>query len=268
MSWSIGVATGACVDRPICDVLGMLHRAGVSGVELGTPPRHFDLWKASEVAAVSRALQGLPLGAVSIHAPFGEPIDLAHPDPRHRQSGVDATIAAARVLKGLGGRIVVVHPSDLLRHGADIAARLDASAGSLRAIAAACRQEGLQLAVESPLPHLIGGHPDEFAWLLSQVPAEVGVCLDTGHVALSHSWRRFAELCDGRVVHIHASDNHGQYDDHLVPGTGTIDWGEIGATLRAMTFAGWMMLELRCPDGDAQAYFGGAVARAIELVGH
>lgn len=267
MSWSIGIATGACVDRPICDVLDTLHHAGAPGVELGTPPRHFDLANAGAVAAVGHCLQRLPLRAVSIHAPFSESLDLAHPDPRHRHAGIEATMAAARTIKQLGGRIVVVHPSDLVRHGADVAARLEASAASLRVVAAACRQEGVQLAIESPLPHLIGGHPDEFAWLLGHVAEGAGVCLDTGHVALGRAWRRFAELSDGRLVHVHASDNHGHYDDHLVPGDGTIDWTEIAASLRAIRFDGWVMLELTCPGGDAQDHFRVARTRAAALIG-
>ena len=266
MTWSIGIATGACCDRPICDVLGTLHEAGASGVELGTPVRHFDLWKASEVEAVGDRLRGLPLRAISIHAPFGESLDLAHPDPRHRQAGIDATMASARTLKQLGGGIVVAHPSDLVRHGADIAARLEASAASLRAVSAACRQEGMTLAIESPLPHLIGGHPDEFAWLLAHVADGAGVCLDTGHVALGRSWRRFADLCHGRLVHVHASDNYGQYDDHLPPGDGTIDWPEIATTLRSIGFAGWVMLELGCPGGDTSAYFRAALTRAAAVL--
>jgi sugar phosphate isomerase/epimerase len=266
MSWSLGVATGACLDRPICEVLDVLEDAGARGVELGTPPRHFDLWKAEDVAAVERTLQRLSLRAVSIHAPFGEPLDLAHPAPSHRQAGIDGAIAAARALRRLGGRIVVVHPSDLTRHGADIAARLDASAASLRVIAAACREAGMQLAIESPLPHLIGGHPDEFGWLLGRLDGDAGVCLDTGHLALARSWRRFAELCDGRIVHVHASDNHGQYDDHLVPGEGTVDWAEVAATLRAIGFGGWVMLELRCPTGDARHGFRSALARGHAVI--
>jgi sugar phosphate isomerase/epimerase len=267
MTWSIGVATGACPARPIGDVLATLHQAGVAGVELGTPPRHFDVWKAGEVDAVGDRLQQLPLRAVSIHAPFGESLDLAHPDPRHRQAGIDAALAAARTIKQLGGRIVVAHPSDLARHGADIAARLEASAASLRSVAAGCRRENVQLAIESPLPHLIGGHPDEFEWLLRHVDDGAGVCLDTGHIALGRSWRRFVEVAGDRLVHVHASDNYGQYDDHLPPGDGTIDWGEIAATLRQATSGGWMILELQCPGDDGSGYFRRAVAQAHALVG-
>ena len=98
MTWSIGLATGACIDRPICDVLGTLHEAGASGVELGTPPRHFDLWKAGEVAAVSDRLCRLPLQAISIHAPFGESQDLAHHGER---IGVLANRTAPTVCGGV-----------------------------------------------------------------------------------------------------------------------------------------------------------------------
>jgi len=267
VSWSLGVATGACIDRPIVDVLATLHESGVFGVELGTPPRHFDLWKPGELAAVSQRLRELPLTAVSIHAPFGHHLDLAHPDAHHRQAGVDAILTAARTIKELGGRLVVVHPSDLARHGADIGARLEHSASSLRSLSATCREEDVQLAIESPLPHLIGGHPDEFDWILRHVGDGAGVCLDTGHIALGRSWRRFVEVTDGRLVHVHASDNHGHYDDHLPPGEGTVDWGEIAATLHQVRFGGWMMLELRCPGDDPVAYFHHALVRAEALIG-
>jgi sugar phosphate isomerase/epimerase len=266
VSWSIGVATGACTERPIIEVLETLHRGGVVGVEVGTLPRHFDVGKVGEVTAVAERLRELSLAAVSIHAPFGHQLDLAHSDANIRQAGMDAVLTAARAIKQLGGRLVVVHPSDLERHAADVDARLEQSACSLRLLSASCRDEGVQLAIESPLPHLIGGHPDEFERILRHVDG-AGACLDTGHIALGRSWRRFLEVTDGRLVHVHASDNHGQYDDHLPPGEGTIDWAEIIASLRGAEFGGWMMLELRCPGDDALGYFRNAVARTQALVG-
>lgn len=267
MTWSIGVATGSCIGRPVLEVLDDFSRAGVEGVELGTLPRHFDYHAADRIAAVAAHLGALGIVPVSIHAPFGPACDLADHHERRRDEARAGILAAARALKQLGGRIVVAHPSDLIRHGADIDAHLTYAASGLRAVAAACKDEGLQLAIESPLPHLIGGHPDEFDFILRHVGEDAGVCLDTGHVSLGRAWRRFMDVAAGRLVHVHASDNHGQFDDHLPPGEGSIDWREIVASLRGAGFAGWMILELGCPADGAPAFFAGAVARARALAG-
>jgi sugar phosphate isomerase/epimerase len=265
VSWSVGVATGSCVDTPIVDILEVFHDGGVRGLVVAPPPRHFDLWKPELLEPVVTRLQALQIAAVSIHAPFGHALDLAHPHAHHREAGIHAILLAARAIRQMGGSLVVVHPSDLPRTGADITARLESSAASLRAAADGCRSEGVRMAIESPLPHLIGGHPDEFAWILKHVDANAGVCLDTGHIALGRAWQRFMEIADGRLVHVHASDNHGHYDDHLPPGEGTIDWRTVLASLRDAEFAGWVMLELRCPDVHRPDYFRQAVERTHAL---
>jgi sugar phosphate isomerase/epimerase len=267
VNWSVGVATGACFDQPLTETLGVLQAAGVRGVEIGTPPGHFDVWKPDVLEAVRDRLRDLPIGAISIHAPFGHALDLAHWDAGHREAGLEGIALSARAIKRLGGSIVVAHPSDLPRAAADISARLDASAASLRQAADRCRVEGVRLAIESPLPHLVGGHPDEFGWLLQHVGDAAGVCLDTGHIALGRAWRRFMAVADGRLIHVHASDNHGQFDDHLPPGEGIIDWREVMGSLDDAGFMGWMMLELRCPPRDPVTYFRDAVARCEALHG-
>jgi sugar phosphate isomerase/epimerase len=266
MSWSIGVATGSCIGQPVLEVLDTLQTAGVRGVELGTLLRHFDYTAADVVAAVSGRLQSLAVEPISIHAPFGPACDLADHHAQRREAAREGILASARVLKQLGGRIVVAHPSDLTRHGADVTMHLDHAVAGLRAVATTCREEGMLLAIESPLPHLIGGHPDEFAFILRHVGDAAGVCLDTGHVSLGRAWRRFMDVSDGRLVHIHASDNHGQFDDHLPPGDGAIDWTEIVSSLHGAVFRGWMMLELECPTGsNAKAFFARALDRTTGL---
>jgi sugar phosphate isomerase/epimerase len=262
----LGVSTGACIDRPILDALESMHEGGVAGVEIGTPPGHFDQSNATEVTAVAARVRALALQAVSIHAPFGPHLDLAHPHEHHRRAGIDAILTSARAIAQLGGRLVVAHPSDLSRHDADIRTRLEHSASSLRALASSCRELGVQLAIESPLPHLLGGHADEFDWILRHVDADVGACLDTGHIALGRAWQQFLEVTRGRLVHVHASDNHGSRDDHLPPGEGCIDWSEIAASLHEVSFAGWVILELRCPGSNAGEYFRNAIARSRALL--
>lgn len=264
---AVGLATGACHSLSILETIDAAAGSSVTGLEIGTPPRHFDLWQPAQVDAVAARLGRHHLRAVSIHAPFGVGLDLADPRELHRRAALDAIGAAARAIKRLGGRIVVVHPSDLPRHAHDVAARLADSARGLAELARSCRQHDLTLAVESPLPHLIGGHPDEFAWLLQRLDASAGVCLDTGHTALGRHWRGFLAVSAGRLVHVHVSDNHGHRDDHLPPGDGTVDWADIARSLGEVDYQGWLMLELGCPDGGLPGYFRRAVVQAERLLG-
>jgi sugar phosphate isomerase/epimerase len=266
MSWRLGISTGGCLDRPILDVIPDILASRTPGVEVGTPPRHFDPLQDWQVTALGERLRASALEAVSIHAPFGGLFDLADPNPRHRHAAIGAALTAASAIKRLGGRLVIVHPSDLERHGRDAGTRLADSAASLRLLAANCAAEAVTVAVESPLPHLIGGQPDEFAWLLGQLDDSVGVCLDTGHTALGGHWRRFVEVAGERLVHVHAHDNRGQWDDHLPPGDGLIDWTDVTRSLKDARYDGWLMLELACPNGDNAAYLKRAVDQARRLL--
>jgi sugar phosphate isomerase/epimerase len=243
------VASGASLRRSIFDVLPEIQAAGAAGFEVGTPPGHFAPGDRAEVHRLIEAVRAGGPRPISIHAPFGPSLDLASPDRHIREMAIAAHATAADALKQLGGKIVVVHPSDLERQGRDVEERLSDCARSLGIVADYCHDLGLILAVESPLPHLIGGHPEEFRWLLAQLDPTARVCLDTGHLALGHHWDRFLALAGGRLAHVHASDNHGTHDDHLPPGDGRIDWAHVRHTLAAAGFHGWIMLELSCNDG-------------------
>lgn len=267
MSWRIGISTGACTHLPIVDVLPSIAAAGAAGVEIGTPPAHFDPWQEAQIVDVQQALAATRLEAVSIHAPFGGLLDLADQNAHHRYAAIGAALTASSALQRLGGHLVVAHPSDLPRYQHDGPARLADAVRSLTVLADNCAAAGQTLLVESPLPHLIGGHPDEFAYLLDHLPASVGVCLDTGHTTLGQHWHRFVEIAGPRLKHVHASDNHGHRDDHLPPGLGHLDWRDLMRTLRAVEFDGWIMLELACPGTEPlEKYFHDAFARAADLL--
>jgi sugar phosphate isomerase/epimerase len=255
----IGLATGACPEAPILEMLPAFALSGASGLEIGTPPRHFDVMSRDQVGALQRALSAGGLRVVSMHAPFGGLLDLAAPSPHHRATAIDGIAAAATALRQFGGSIIVVHPSDLERHHHDVGARLADSASSINTLADRCRDLGVRVAVESPLPHLIGGHPHEFATILDALAPDVGVCLDTGHTTLAGHWHGFVTAAGTRLIHVHAHDNHGYADDHLAPGDGVINWTDIRASLDAASYTGWIMIELHCPPADPRAYFKRAV---------
>lgn len=266
MTWNIGVSTGCCLEHRILDVLSAVKVAGLTGVELGTPPNHFNPFDRAQIRDVGERLRTLELTAVSIHAPFGGGLELSAADARERQAAIGRVAVAAAALKDVRGSLVVVHPTDIPRHEADVERRLDYAIDALNTLASICRGMGLTLAVETPLPHLIGGSPDEFEWILRRLDPSAVVCLDTAHTTLGHNWDRFVAHGDSRIAHVHASDHRGRYDDHLAPGDGIIDWAHIASTLARVGYHGWIMLELKCGAVSHAEHFSRAWRQATRLL--
>jgi sugar phosphate isomerase/epimerase len=255
MTWSIGASTGCCQQTPIVDVIGALAAVEIPAIEIGTPPGHFDIWQRPQVEAIKRELTRTGVHAVAIHAPFGGLLDLSDPNPHHRNAGMAAILTAAAVLQELGGHIVVIHATDVVSSVSDATIRLQHACDSVHALQRACRDRAMTLAIESPLGHLIGGSPHEFARLLASAGPDARVCLDTGHTWLGRRWDAFVDLARGRLVHLHAHDNDGTFDDHKPPGEGFIDWTSVARSLRSLDYDGWLMLELACPHEPLPAYF-------------
>lgn len=251
--WKFAVSSSCCINMPLLTMLQGFHDAGVRAIELGTPPRHFDPWRHDQIVELAHRLREFRIAAVAVHAPFGGLLDLTDPNPHHRHAAIGAILSAASALRELGGRRTVVHLSDTPRVARTIDERLSHGQASLRVLARACAHMDVLLAVETPLPHQVGGHPEEFATVMKPLDRTVGVCVDTAHATLGQHWDDYMNVVGHRVVHVHASDHRGQADDHLCPGDGIIDWSHIRQSLAGIGFDGWVVLELSSftgPLGD------------------
>jgi sugar phosphate isomerase/epimerase len=267
VTWQFAAATACCADRPVVSTIEAFHRASITAVELGTPPGHFDPWSHADVRALRTRLRQLSMTAISIHAPFGGLLDLTDPNPHHRHAAVGAILSAATAVREVGGARVIVHLSDVPREGQDVEARLARAADALNLLARALDQMSVTLAVETPLPHLIGGDPKEFASVVKRLPPTVGACFDTAHTTLGRHWDAFMQSVGSRLIHVHASDHRGQRDDHLPPGVGIIDWHHIRGSLAAIRFTGWIVLEVGCPNETMTPYIESAMRRTQALFG-
>lgn len=83
---------------------------------------------------------------------------------------------------------------------------------------------------------------------VSQLVREVGCphfgwCYDVGHhFSNGGGLADLLNVCTAPLsLHIH--DNHGNYDDHLIPGDGKIDWGELLRLLKTVGYKGDLVLE-------------------------
>ena len=254
------------MDHPIAWAVADIPRAVIGGIDAPTPPRHFDPARLRDVAALNDYVRETGTEPVSVHAPFGGFLDLSDPDPHHRFAALGAIVTAASALLALGGTIVVVHPSDVPRDHENVSRRLDDCISALQILDRLLDAMGLHLAIESPLPHLVGGDAGEFRYIIDRV-GKAGVCLDTSHVTLGHQWDRFLDVAGARLIHLHANDHRGERDDHLAPGDGIIDWGRIGADLTRLGYRGWLMLELDCSCGPSADRFSRARDQLLARLG-
>ncbi len=74
---------------------------------------------------------------------------------------------------------------------------------------------------------------------------KIGICLDTGHVHINGEDFSEAIRAAGKYpLHIHIDDNHGESDEHMIPGKGTIDFRPLVSSLKKMDYRGCVSAEL------------------------
>jgi sugar phosphate isomerase/epimerase len=264
MKWEIGLSTGIGYAHPIAEVLPCVADAGFRVIEVSTAPHHLRYDDAGAVAAAARSIREHGLRVHSLHAPFGHEVNITSPEAQQRRQAHARLTQAAEALRALGGQLYVIHPGgEDQRWVWDRQPRLALSVEGLTRVWEECRSRGLTMVVETPLPHLLGGQVEDFAWILDRLPREgVGICLDTSHTALGGSLYEVIERFGSRLVHVQASDNHGRTDDHLTPGEGHIDWARVLSALERLRYEGVFMLEVS-GEGDLREH----VIRASSLIG-
>lgn len=210
------------------------------GVELWldwtAEPERFERSRWPELKSACRGLSSLSLHSRLIHR-F---------DPETIREEID--LAAF-----LGADPLVVHPRSLgIEAGTWDACLLRTVDGSDRervaGILSYARTRSVRLALENGAMDLLAAVADAFP-AGSPGGSQLGICIDTGHANLhrdlfANPAAAFLRAFADRLIHLHVSDNSGAGDEHLLPGTGTIDWRSLAAALRRIPFRGAIVLEL------------------------
>ncbi len=104
------------------------------------------------------------------------------------------------------------------------------------------RQNGVILAFENT-----GYCVDCFNYTFDLIP-DAKFCYDTGHEFLYGGGHKFLSLYGDKLVALHLSDNHGEYDDHIIPFDGILNFDEIAKNIAKCSFSGTVMLEVPYKD--------------------
>lgn len=246
--WPIGLSTGCFYNQSILNVLEAIRDHGFREIEVCSFPAHLDYHRDEDVLRAGEGMRALGLRPLSFHAPFADRIDITSPDEKIRDAAVAELLAACRAASLLGAENIVLHPGPE-RAGRpppeEFLHRIHHAAQSLNRVAAYCCETGVQLLLENMLPHLLFGRVSDMMYLLGEInTCTVGTCLDTGHARLSGDLENVFRKLAGHLKMVHINDNLGDWDAHLVPGDGSIDWPWVFTELRRQPFSGGLIIEM------------------------
>ena len=253
--WAVGLSTGCLYHYKLNDVLEPVRAKGFHQIETGANREHFDYDDPVSVSHVRESLQKLGLKTLSFHGPFGDHIDISSPDKKMRSESVNEILRAVRAAAVIDAKFFLLHPGPekegKLTDG-HYFRRLKSCLYSLERIFVTCREYHLELILENMLPHLYLGGPEDILWLIGKMESGIpGICLDTGHANTSRNasdmYRRFSRHV--RMLHVH--DNHGNEDEHLIPGNGDIKWAELFQLMKSQDYNGALMLEIGSGDKES-----------------
>jgi sugar phosphate isomerase/epimerase len=247
----VSISTHLFVFQPLDDaILSLLPLYGFAFAEIWAMPPHFPYEDDAAADRIAGDMARHGVRIASIHGPIYPDVrtyktdrwfSLASLDAERRAASVEANRKAAAWLGRNGGGTVVLHtgfPSeDWYPH------RWAAFLSSLNELIDSS-PPSVRFAVENT--PVGSGRTDVIMDIVARYPAErVGVCLDLGHANIQESVPAAIKAVGGRLIHVHASDNNGEKDDHFIPGKGKIRWDRAIAALRETGFEGPFTQELR-----------------------
>ncbi len=178
----------------------------------------------------------------TLHLPFVE-LNPASLIKSVRQLSEDRIKRALEFGEALGARVGVLHTGQVpVRHPMALSLAREALEKTLTALLPLpfpIALENLALSEED----LLKG-PEALKDLLARFP-QYGFCLDVGHALVELGPRGpflYLEALGEKLLHLHLHDNHGQRDDHLPVGTGSVPWEKLAPFLKG--FSGTAALEV------------------------
>jgi sugar phosphate isomerase/epimerase len=224
----------------LADRLTAIAQAGIPAVNLGTSQiRHLLRSKTEETRLLSGQIDSRGLAVDWVHAPFRIPVIYdAGSEMYHLSMG--AMKCVVDIAAELGGDTVIIHamnedfPEDIVTRP-----YLGQLVESYTVLVSYARERGVKVAVENidepysfPILQTLFDHVNELTF-----------CFDTGHAQKYQVWNHYIPRYIGRISALHIHDNHGEIDEHLIPGDGIIDFSDLCARLESAGYNGYLGVE-------------------------
>lgn len=252
-------------------LLDTFQKAGAQGVELFAARQHFDYTNRAEVRELSGWFQANPTEAFSLHAPLypdhemgrsgAHAVNVIHPEKSRRIDAMDEIKRALEAAEQIPFRHLVVHLGE--REDRWSPRALEFSLTALEHLRAFANPLGVKLLVEN-LQNDVTRPAHLIEILTTGHFRDIGVCFDAGHAHLGDGVAATLAELQPLIGSAHLHDNHGERDEHLWPGDGSIAWNEVYDGLKSAPKTPAGVLEIHYSLGDAPEAVGERAARAFQ----
>jgi sugar phosphate isomerase/epimerase len=248
----VGASTIPFREPLTTEILTIFKDAGIKTLELCDYHPNFLYEDMSFCSFVKQAMRDMELELNSIHIHLkhrDERCDLASLDPSEREKALTGHRQSVDFAAELGGCILVTHDIAIQLDEQDGRDRLTSFVDNMRVVAEYAAPKGVRLALENTGRGGYTSEPERLVSLIQTIDSpNVGAVIDTGHRNLVGDPAEALRTVGGHLFTLHLHDNHGEEDEHLLPGRGKIEWDEVMKALREIGYDGALMYELSRPD--------------------
>ncbi len=215
----------------------------------------FDTLSADRLARVAARLAKHNLRP-TIHAPFFD-LNPGALDPLIQQATYQRLSQTLETAARLNAHLMVVHPGyDRWRYPGLEAAWVAQAQAFFPPLLRQARDVNCRLALEN----IYEETPETLVELVEGLDSEwFGHCFDAGHWQLfgTTPMAEWLNALGDRLFHLHLHDNHGNADDHLPVGDGTIDFNLLFAAIRQFERHPSMTLEAHSAENLKRSLLNG-----------
>ncbi len=246
----LGISIRLPEDLDEDEKLQQLAASSMAAVELGYVPCFV---QPGWVDRVRETLAEANIVINSVHAPFSNEVDISRCDDGGQEYALAEIAKSMEMARQLGAGILVVHASAEPIEQEVRAARFTQSAQGLSSLVKISKSSGVQIAVELLPRTCLGNTAEELMCLVEEHPPDnVGICLDTNHLADAQKLPEYVEILQPRLITTHISDYDSIDERHWMPFQGVVDWGAFAHALYQANYQGAFIYEVSI-GGDTLA---------------
>jgi sugar phosphate isomerase/epimerase len=238
----VGVSMLFCLGEPFTKMVKKMATVGTRHIEVLDDGAH-EIDKA-RVATLKETAKSHDL-EYTMHAPFAD-INIASPSKTMLAVTLKRLKQSIAYASAIDAKLWVFHPGQ--RTGISQfypGAEWKQNTATIQALYKESEEYGVNIALEN-LPGkywFLMKSPEDFTKFYKETSLPIGITMDLGHANLEGQIDPFFNKLADKIVHIHASDNLGEVDQHFGVGYGKIDWNSFAETMKKISFTGTIIVE-------------------------